>query len=61
MDLDEAVDGEPLLSRVVEDGELLVSQVLGTCRETQVGDGFHGPGYEKVQRPFNSTVMDHKL
>ena len=35
--LDEAVDGEPLLPGVVQDGELLVGQVLGAGRNTQVG------------------------
>ena len=38
--LDEAVDGEPLLPGVVQDGELLVGQVLGAGRDAQVGDGF---------------------
>ena len=44
--LDEAVDGEPLLPRVIEDGQLLVGQVLGTCRNAQVGDRFHAAVYE---------------
>ena len=44
--LDEPVDGEALLSRVVEHGYLLIGQVLGTCRNAQVGDRFHGTVYE---------------
>jgi hypothetical protein len=58
---DEAVDAEALLPRVVEDGELLVGQVLGTGGNTQVGDGFHGPGYEKVEQHFYPANMDHNI
>jgi hypothetical protein len=31
--LDEAIDGEMVLPRVVEDGQLLVGQILGTRRK----------------------------
>ena len=57
--LDEAVDGEPLLPRVVEDGELLVGQVLGTGRNPQVGDRFHGPATKRWNSGFLSRYTDH--
>jgi hypothetical protein len=47
--LDEAVDGEPLLPRIVKDGQFLVGKVLGTCRNPQVGDSFHAPRYKKTE------------
>ena len=57
--LDEAVDGEPLPPRVVEDGQLLVGQVLGTRRNPQVGDRLHGPRYEKVESDFCFANTDY--
>ena len=57
--LDEAVDGESLLPRVVEDGQLLVGQVLGTCRNPQVGDRFHAPRYEKGESDFCFADTEH--
>ena len=50
--LDEAVDGELLLPRVVEDRQLLIGQVLGTLRNAQVGDRFHAPRYKKEESDF---------
>ena len=43
--LDEPVDGEALLSRVIEHGHLLIGQVLGTCRNAQVGVIFGSPAF----------------
>ena len=50
--LNEAVDGESLLSRVIEDGHLLVRQILGTRRNAQVGDRFHVTVYKNRKRIY---------
>ena len=49
--LDEVVDAEVVLARVLKDGEALAADVLLRGRDSQVGDGSHGlftecdPGY----------------
>ena len=40
--LDEVVDAEVVLPRVLEDGEALAAHVLLRGRDPQIGDGFHG-------------------
>ena len=50
--LDEPVDGESLLPRVIEHGDLLVGQILGTCGNAQVGDRFHATVYENRKRIY---------
>src|SRR5512135_3522161 len=56
LDLDEAVDGEALLPGVVQYGELLVGQVLGTGGDPQVGDCFHAPATKRGKTHFSSRI-----
>jgi DNA-binding phage protein len=44
--------GAEYLNAVLEDGEFLVGQVLGTGGDAQVGDRFHAPVYEKREVDF---------
>ena len=44
--LDEVVDAEVVLSRVLEDGETLAAQVLLRGRDPQIGDSLHGLSME---------------
>ena len=45
--LDEVVDAEVVLARVLEDGEALAAHVLLRGRDPQVGDGSHGLSTER--------------
>ena len=46
--LDEVVDAEVVLSRVLEDGEALAANVLLRGRDPQIGDGLHDLSMECV-------------
>ena len=55
------VDGEALLPGIVEDGELLVGQVLGTGRHAQVGNCFHATIHQKEKKPFSFTNNNYTI
>ena len=46
--LDEVVDAEIVLARVLENGEALAAHVLLRGRDPQVGNGFHGLSMERI-------------
>ena len=50
--LDEVVDAEVVLARVLEDGEALAAHVLLRGRDPQVGNGSHGLSTERSIRYF---------
>ena len=57
--LDELVDREAAFLAELEDGQLLVGEILRTSGDAEVGDGFQGSVQKKVQNGLFATVSDY--